>query len=260
MNAPAPLRNLRSIGCFVVLLGAFCLGGLFQRVVIWPVVWISSTRRIPLISAFMHVMAKIVLFLIRAGGGDFERSGTVPTDRPVLILMNHQSLVDIPVATALAVPFSPAFVTRRRYARGIPMVSPMLKLRGCPIVDPEIDPRGAILTLKKASREEEHALLIFPEGHRSRDGQIGPFNSAGARVILRERRMPVYVVVTDGFWVGRRLQDFVLNLHRIRGWTEVLGPFDPPTADAELEAFVDSMRDVMMSRLKDLRRNPHARL
>jgi 1-acyl-sn-glycerol-3-phosphate acyltransferase len=259
MDGIVPLRRLRSLASLTLLLIGFPLGGLFQRVFIWPLAWAFPRLRLGLISAYMHLWARIVLVFVRAGGGTFERSGTISTRRPVLILMNHQSLLDIPIATALCTPFSPAFVTRRRYARGVPLVSQMLKLRRCPIVEPEVDPRGAIATLKKTSREEQNGILIFPEGHRSDDGQISPFNSAGVRVILRERRVPVYLVVTDGVWVGRRLQDFLLGMHHIRGRTEILGPFEPPASDADLEPFVESMRAQMVSCLDSFRKGPDVR-
>ena len=82
---------------------------------------------------------------------------------------------------------------------------------------------------------QPHGILVFPEGHRTRDGEIQPFHTAGLEIMLRERPLPVYVVVTDGFWTCRRFVDFLWNMDRIDGRTEVLGPFDPP-ADGEYAA------------------------
>ena len=127
-------------------------------------------------------------------------------------------------------------------------------MRRCPIVDPEKDRRKAIGVLRAAARNENNGLLIFPEGHRSRDGQLLPFEN-GPRVILRERRMPVYLIASDGWFVAGSLKDLVLNMHRIAGRAEVLGPFEPPESDRELEAFVDSLRDRIAERLDSFRRS-----
>jgi 1-acyl-sn-glycerol-3-phosphate acyltransferase len=247
------LRGLRSLLALLGIFLLFAVAGLVQRLVIGPLLWLRPQRRVAIMSSFMRPIAGLVLAFVRAGGGEMTRTGFVPTSGPALILMNHQSLLDIPTAVRICEPYTPAFVTRRRYGRLIPMVSRMLALRGCPLVDPEGSPKRAIAVLKRAALEEDHGLLIFPEGHRSRDGEIGAFNTAGARVILRGRRMPVYLVVTDGVFVGRELWDFVRNMHRIRGRTRVLGPFLAPEAEGELEDFVEEMRKTMVDHLAGMR-------
>jgi len=138
-------------------------------------------------------------------------------------------------------------------------VSPMLWMRRCPFVDPERGPKAAIGVLKKAAASESNGLLIYPEAHRSRDGTIGAFNTAGIRVILKERRMPVFLVVTDGLYKAPRLSDFVFHMHEIRGRTEVLGPLEPPPSDQDLEGFVETLRTRMVAQLEAWRREDHAR-
>jgi len=253
MDWNTPLRGLRGILCLAGLLVLFLAGDVILRLVLFPLGWLFESKRIPIISSYMRLMGGTVLWLVRVGGGRFELTGRVPTDHPVLILMNHQSLLDIPIAAVVSSPRCPAYVTRRRYSRFVPMVSPMLAMRRCPIVDPDLDPRGAISALKAAAQREENGLLIFPEGHRSRDGQVGPFNSAGVRVILREKRMPVYLIANDGCFVGRRLSDFIFNMHRIRGRTRVLGPFEAPEKDGELEPFVGFLRNRLVDQVEGLR-------
>lgn len=253
MGETGLLLHIRSLIGLAAIGISFLLGEIFEDLFIWPLAWLFPSTRIPLISGYMLFFARLSLGCLRLGGAHFVRKGSIPTDRPVLILMNHQSLADIPTGVIMCSPYSPAPVTRKRYGRGVPLVSSMVMLRRCPVVDPDKDRKGAIATLSAASRREEHGLLIFPEEHRSTDGKIAPFNSGGVRVILRERRMPVYLVVTDGFWVGRSFKDFLLNMGRINGRSEVLGPFEPPSSNHALEAFVGKMRDLMVSRLEEFR-------
>ena len=73
--------------------------------------------------------------------------------------------------------------------------------------------------------------MIFPEGHRSHDGEIRPFRTAGIETILTERRMPVYLVLNEGVWRVRRFADLLFRVPLIDAHSEVIGPFEPP-ADA----------------------------
>jgi 1-acyl-sn-glycerol-3-phosphate acyltransferase len=144
-------------------------------------------------------------------------------------------------------------VARRRYARFVPLVSACMRLLGCPIVDPKRDPAGAVEAVRRGARELPHGLLIFPEGHRSRDGAIRPFRTAGLETALRERRTPVYLVVNDGVWRVRRLADLLFRVHLIDARSEVMGPFEPPADDAALPEFIAELRRTLVDRLAELR-------
>lgn len=248
------LGRLRSLLATVSLMLWMVVGGLYQRLVVYPAVFFFPRRRTALTSRYFKGMSHGILALMRAGGAKLRRTGTIPTHEPVLVLMNHQSLLDIPTAGLMSQPYVPLFVTRKRYHYGVPAVSPCLRLMGCPVVDPR-DRKAALRAVRDAARTLEHGMLIFPEGHRTRDGEIGEWKTAGILTVLRERRMPVYVVVTDGFWAARRFADFMMGVTGIRGQTVVLGPFLPPDDDAALGAFVAGLRDTMAAQLAGMRRN-----
>ena len=247
------LRALRSACAFLLIGPLFFVTGSFQRFVLRPYFYFRPRARKPVMSWYMHFMARSVLLTMRIGGARITEIGQVPTAEPVLVLMNHQSLLDICTAVAMCRPEAPLIVTRKLWARGIPLVSPMIRIQRYPLVDPVKDPRGAISIIKKAAREQEHGIVLYPEGHRVRGGEIGPFETAGTRVVLKERRTPVYLIVTDGFWVCRTAKDFFFRIHRIDGRTEVLGPFDPPAEDADVPAFLDRMRETMVAKLEEMR-------
>lgn len=230
------------------------LGGAYQRLFLYPLVHLRPRKRAWVMSRYFRGMSHVILGLVRLGGASMRRTGTVPTAGPVLILMNHQSLLDIPTAGLMTAPLVPLFVTRKRYHYGMPAVSPCLRLMGCPVVDTH-DRKAALQVMRDAAHDLRHGLLIFPEGHRTRDGEIREFKTAGLLTVLRERRLPVYLIVTDGFWGARRFVDFVFGVARIRGETVVLGPFEPPAAEDALPAFIDGLRDIMIARLAQMRRN-----
>lgn len=228
--------------------------------VVWPMVLLQPARKRFHISWFMKMMSWGILTGFRLGGARFERRGHIPTgDGGALVIMNHQSQLDICTATLMGRPFVPTFVPRALYARRVPLVSPSIRMLDCPVVDPRRDPKGAVEALREAARRERHGLLIFPEGHRSTDGELRAFRAAGLKAILETRRMPVYLVVTDGFWAGRRFVDFLANTPHVQGRTEVLGPFAPPARDEEIDSAIEGWRLAISEHLAKMRQERGAR-
>jgi 1-acyl-sn-glycerol-3-phosphate acyltransferase len=252
----AVLRQLRSLLAVVLTLLVFLPGSIVQRVLVWPVAVLVPSRRLAIVAWYMRGMSSSLLGALSLGGARFERRGKIATSAPCLVLMNHQSLLDILNAVLLSDPYVPAFVTRRRYARFIPAVSLCLRLQGAPIIDPEAARKHALNAIADAGRNRPQGLLLFPEGHRSRDGEIQPFKTAGALAVLRARRLPVYAVVTDGVWIVRRLVDMVFGVDRIRCRTEVLGPFTAPENDRQLSEFLTEIRERMVDHLREMRGRP----
>lgn len=248
-----PLARARGVLALALVLIFMVLGAVWQRLIVWPLAYLLPARRRALVSSYMRGMSTVIFKLFELGGARFERRGRVPTDEPCLLLMNHQSLLDITTMVLMSTPYVPVFVTRRRYAYGVPAVSPCLRLLGCPLIDPRRDARGAAATIAEAFAREAHGLVIFPEGHRSRDGSIGPFKASGTEAALRLRRTPVYLIVTDGFWRARTLGDFVFHAADLQGVTEVLGPFEPPADAQRLPEFIKGLRAAMAAHLEALR-------
>jgi 1-acyl-sn-glycerol-3-phosphate acyltransferase len=247
------LQNLRGALSLLLICLWFIPGGLFQRLVVWPAILIRPARRRAIVAWYMRGMSRGIFALLWLAGARFSRVGRIPTAAPALILMNHQSLIDIINVVLMSEPYSPVFVTRSRYARFIPAVSLCLRLMQSPIVDPKRDPRGAVDAIARAAVSQQDAILIFPEGHRTKDGEIRPFRLAGAQAVLSASPRPVYLLVTDGLWERGRLVDFLAGLHLLRGRTEVLGPFQPPADPAEHVVFLEALRGTMASHLKAMR-------
>ncbi len=248
------LRAARSLLSMLSVGGYFVFGSVVLRLGVIPASWLWPGGRYRLTSRYFKIMAGGILALLSLGGARFRRRGVVPTGEPVFIVANHQSLVDILQVALMARPRAPAYVARRRYARWIPLVSATIRLLRCPVVDPRRDPPGALLEVRRGARELPHGLLIFPEGHRTRDGQVRPFRPGGIEAMLAARRLPVYLVVSDGSWRVARFADLLWRVHLIDCESEVLGPYEIPESRDAIPAFIRSLRETIVNRLSQRRR------
>jgi 1-acyl-sn-glycerol-3-phosphate acyltransferase len=247
------LRGGRSFLAMLLVGGYFVLGSVALRLGVIPASWLFPTLRYRLASRYFKIMAWGILTLLSLGGARFRRRGTIPTRDPAFIVANHQSLVDILQVALMARPRTPAYVTRTRYARWIPLVSATIRLLRCPVVDPRRDPRGALVAVRRGARELPHGLLIFPEGHRTLDGQVRPFRPGGLEAMLATRRRPVYLVVNDGSWRVARFTDLLWRLHLLDCESEVMGPYQRPENRDEIPVFIDSLRETIVNRLAERR-------
>jgi 1-acyl-sn-glycerol-3-phosphate acyltransferase len=247
------LRRARSALSLVLALSCFIPGFLYMYLFVVPASALFPRRAQEYRMGFIKGMARVLLASLRVGGAQFQFGGRIPTDGPCIVIGNHQSLVDPAVLIAMAGPFVPAFVARKRYA-SVPVVGRAMRWVGCPIIDPTRDARGAVTALAAGAARLEHGILIFPEGHRTLDGEMRPFRTSGLVAMLTTRRMPVYLAVTDGLWVNRTLADLVWNVYRMQGRTDVLGPFAPPADDAAIPAFVEELQDRMVAHLAQMRK------
>jgi len=188
------------------------------------------------------------------GGARVRISATIPFAPGTLVLMNHQSLLDIPVAIESVERGYPMIVARERYARGYPVISHMIRLYGHPTVRPGEHAGSQLVALRRAAEAAVRPVVIFPEGTRSRDGGIRPFKRGGLKAILPARRWSVHVLVGDGMFGAADVAGFVRNVGRVTVRAESVGPypFDPHRDDAD--AFISSMVRVMTEKLAEMRR------
>ena len=227
--------------------------------VLAPSLTLRPNRRSHLIGGWLKFQTRVVLTLARILAGlRFEMHGAIePTSS--IVVMNHQSVFDILVGLSLIGGPYPLIPTRASYGFGIPGISSLIKLMRCPLVTQQaVIPRSQLRALLDAAGQVargEQSLLIYPEGHRSRNGSIQPFMKPGLRLFLsRARERPVYVAVVDGLGHLRTFADTALRVAGSIGRVQVRGPYNTPPEDVELDGFIDSLRDQMVGILAELRR------
>lgn len=251
-------RIARSLSFFAAAIGWLALPlGLVQRLVLWPLATLFPQRHAALMRPWFRFHARAVLGLARVFAGVRLRVRGRMEPGPSVIVMNHQSVLDIPVVHAISPDPFALIATRTRYARGIPGVSPLVRLARYPLVRQK---REALAQdLAEMTRGADmvaaggYSLAIFPEGHRTRDGEIGAFMTRGLQMVLARARKPVWCTVADGMWGARTFAEAAYRMAGAEVDVRILGPFHPPANDAELPAFIQGLRESMVAALHEIR-------
>jgi 1-acyl-sn-glycerol-3-phosphate acyltransferase len=134
---------------------------------------------------------------------EIERSPRLRRGAPYVLIANHQSMFDIPILGALLATSHPKYVSKRELGRWIPSISYNLRRGGHALID-RAD-RGqaldAIRELGARAQARGVSVAIFPEGTRSRAGELKPFKPAGAIALLEAASaLEVVPVTIDESW------------------------------------------------------------
>ena len=122
-----------------------------------------------------------------------EGLGHIPTRKPAIVVVNHLSFFDTYCMGGL--PHSNVVFTVRAWPFRMPWYAPFMRMAG--YVDMETDGMEAGLERCKAQLAKGATVLFFPEGHRSRDGQLQRFYS-GAFRLSQETGVPITPLCLSG--------------------------------------------------------------
>lgn len=118
-------------------------------------------------------------------------------DGAQILVSNHESWFDV-LALAGHLPVEYRFVAKREL-ENVPVFGPAWKACGHIAIDRE-DRASAIESLETAARQihdRDVTIVMFPEGTRSRTGELRPFKK-GAFVLAIQARVPVVPVGISG--------------------------------------------------------------
>ena len=132
----------------------------------------------------------------------FKGFEKIPLNRPLIIVANHQSLLDI---VAVVVGFRknhPKFISKIELGKGIPSVSYNLRHGGSVLIDRKKGAQSVkdIMMLGKHIEATNYSACIFPEGTRTKNGLVKTFQPAGIASLIRTAPSAVIVpFAIDGF-------------------------------------------------------------
>lgn len=168
------------------------------------------------LNAFEWVMATLqrtMLWVFRLFGTRIEvdKDPGIEPQRGYVVIANHQSLFDIALIGGVLYSNLPKYVAKQELGRWIPSVSLNLKWGGHALID-RGDAASAleeITALGRRVQARNRSAVIFPEGTRSRGGELRPIKRAGAEALLAAAdHLPVVPVAMVGSWRLNRLVPF----------------------------------------------------
>lgn len=250
------IRQVIGVTAFVLEAILFISGDIWGRVVVEPFGHFFPKRRDWAIRTHYLILRDLIIAILRGvGRARFDIVPRVPCEGGILVIMNHQSLLDIPVSAHMVPNGVPRYVTHYRYAHGVPLVSHMIGMMQAIPVYPGRTNRAELDRLADIARTAEHPIMLFPEGHRTRDGEIRPWKRGALDAFLSARAWTVHVVVIDGLWQAARIPDFIRTLTRVRCRFESAGVYEYDGRGREThDEFVEQMRAAMCDKLSEMRR------
>jgi 1-acyl-sn-glycerol-3-phosphate acyltransferase len=180
-----------------------------------------------------------------------------PLPNPLLVVANHQSLLDIPCLTLALPHHAVRFVAKRELGKGIPYVSLALREGGHALISRTSDFREGVQELHRFAALSRRGVspAVFPEGTRSRNGRLGRFNAGAFRLILQSTPLPVLSVAIDGAWRTATLAGIVAHLGRARYRIRPLTLYPPPRGKQQIQKVLESIEAEIAAELETWRRS-----
>ncbi len=186
-----------------IVLVLVLLIGVVEHVITWTVGKFNPDLCLRMRSSYVRCGTKLV-WLIAAGKTTVIGKEKIPTDRPVLFVGNHRSMLDVVICLSV-IPFPVGFISKIELEK-IPLLRMQMRDINCLFLDRK-DDRKALKVILRAIElvKGGQSMFIFPEGTRSKEeGVFLPFH-AGSFKIATKAKAPVVPVTIVG--TGDILED-----------------------------------------------------
>lgn len=186
-------------------------------IVFHPLQWIglkinqNTHQKVVNIMNFLIVKALLILGV----PVQFKNEQSIPENKTIIFISNHQSMFDIPPIIWYLRKHYPKFVSKIELGKGIPSISFNLRHGGAVLIDRK-DRLQAITALNnfaKKIHKNKWSAVIFPEGTRGRDGKPKKFAFGGLKTIITHNQEAYIVPITiNNSWKIFRYGKFPLGL------------------------------------------------
>ncbi len=184
----------------------------------------------------------------QATGGE-----SVDRDGMYVVVSNHLSNFDIPLLFR-SVPVTIRFLAKKELYR-IPFVAQAMHVAGIVKINRQagMSTHEAINAGVANARARGFSLIVFAEGTRGRDGEMGDFKKGAFRIAI-DNGLPVLPVVVHGTREANPPGSWVI--HRAQAQVHILEPIptDGMTVKDDIDALLKETRERMLEEYEALRR------
>ena len=176
-----------------------------------------------------------------------------------IVISNHQSLLDIPVFFKFFHGKEVRFIAKDTLGRHIPLVSEMLRTQQHCLIPRKAKPMDAmryVETFGKRVIKNNQIPVLFPEGSRTKNGQVGKFYSAGFRKLVESTNLPIVVCALEGGYALRDLRKIFTSLKKGSYRVKVLKVYDCPKTKDDCNVILDESRQLIQEQVDSWRKIP----
>jgi 1-acyl-sn-glycerol-3-phosphate acyltransferase len=168
-----------------------------------------------------------------------------------LLVSNHQSLADIVLLMSQFRRHSVRFVAKKSLGKWFPAVSQTLRMQRHALINRKSDFHDALAKIKLLAQQARPGIcpVIFPEGTRSRSGELGEFYTGAFKQILKTKPMPVVCVALDGVYKIAALKNIFKNLKHLVYRMEIVSIYDPPANRKDIPRIIENCRNDIEKKL-----------
>jgi len=160
----------------------------------------------------VHIIARIwgrgILFASRIKV-TVKGLANIDPSQSYIFMSNHQSNFDIPVLLAY-LPVQFRWLAKAELFK-IPIFGRAMRAAGYVKID-RFNQKSAFESIREAARKMKNgvSVMIFPEGTRSRDGNIRPFKKGGF-IMAVDSKVPIVPVILQGTWTIMEKSSLKIN-------------------------------------------------
>lgn len=200
-----------------------------------------------------------VLYLLKYISGakfyfkNLELVKSLPKDRPIILVSNHQSLYDTAIHNRFLKKHHLVYVAKKQLGKWIPTVSVCMRAQGAALIDRE-NPKQSVLAIKNMGtriQKEKIAVCIFSEGTRARDGKLKEFKDAGIKTLIKYAPDALLVpVAIDGSWKTFAYNYFPVPFG-VKIFVEYLSPIE--AKDCDINTITETLHKLVEDKIKEFR-------
>lgn len=219
----------------------FC--GLFSKKCVY---WLFRLEcRIALLTLKMFAGSKFYI--------NKEKIKNLPTDRPIIVVSNHQSLYETAIHTITLKKNKIIFIAKKELGEKIPLVSYALRSQGAALIDRDNPKQSVkeIIKMGKRIENEKIAVCIYAEGTRAKDGMLKEFKESGIKTLLKYAPDALIVpVAVDGSWKTFAYSYFPIPFG-VKFFVEYMTPIE--AKDCNIETITQELHDMVNDKINEFR-------